>query len=60
MRTTEKLQPWGCDQQGRYPTRSNSLYDDWAAEEPHSWGDLLIVVWIIGVIAAIVSLGPWL
>ena len=36
MRTTEKLAPWGCDQQGRYETRSNPRYDKWASEE---WRD---------------------
>ena len=32
----ERLQPWGCDQQGRYATRSNARYDHWASEE---WRD---------------------
>ena len=36
MRTTEKLAPWGCDQQGRYATRSNARYDKWADDE---WRD---------------------
>ena len=40
MRTTEKLQPWGCDQQGRYATRSNARYDKLASEE---WRDTMPV-----------------
>ena len=32
----ERLQPWGCDQQGRYETRSNARYDKWADDE---WRD---------------------
>ena len=76
----ERLQPWGCDQQGRYETRRNARYEHWADAEwrdtvdtapvplaplrrPRAsfrLGDLLMAIAIVGTIAWIISLGPWL
>ena len=76
----ERLQPWGCDQQGRRKTRSNARYDKWASDEWRDTidtapgpltahrpqrqffrvGDLLMVIAIIGFLAMVLLLGPWL
>lgn len=37
--STKKLMPWGCDQQGRYETRSNPRYDKWAQQD---WVDTIV------------------
>ena len=59
MRTTEKLAPWGCGQQGRYATRKNALYGDECAVR-YTWGDFSMTAFILGIVGFGLSLGPWL